>query len=72
MKTKRAMSFKIAAVAALAALSLIVCIFSSPPVLADHPAFLSFSAAWFDFNRHKDLGPVSVLEYRSAFEFWVV
>ncbi len=71
MKTKRAMSFKIAAVAALAALALIVGIFASPPVRADDPAFLSFSAGWFDFNRQKDQGAEFGLEYRSDKKFWV-
>jgi lipid A 3-O-deacylase len=37
---------------------------------ADDPAFLSFSAGWFDVNRQKDQGAEFGLEYRSHKKFW--
>ncbi|CCQ74905.1 conserved exported protein of unknown function[Include Lipid A 3-O-deacylase domain] [Magnetospira sp. QH-2] len=35
---------------------------------ADDPAFVSFSAGWFDFNRRKDPGAELRLEYRSDYK----
>jgi hypothetical protein len=40
------------------------------PAAADDPAFLSFGAGYFDFNRQKDEGGEFRLEYRSAYKLW--
>lgn len=37
---------------------------------ADDPAFLSFGAGYFDFNRQKEEGAEFRLEYRSAYKLW--
>lgn len=37
---------------------------------ADDPAFLSFGAGYFDFNRQKDEGAEFRLEYRSSYKLW--
>ncbi len=38
--------------------------------LADDPAFISFGAGPYDWNRQKDQGAEFRLEYRSATKFW--
>ena len=40
------------------------------PAQADDPAFLSFGAGYFDFNRQKDPGAEFRVEYRSAYKLW--
>ena len=58
--------FSIAA-AALTALALSV---SSGTAKADDPAFVTFAAGAFDFNRQKDDGGEFRLEYRSNYKLW--
>lgn len=38
--------------------------------LAKDPAYLTFSAGWFDVNRQKDEGAELSLEYRSDYQLW--
>ncbi len=45
-------------------------IFSAKPVMADDPAFISFGAGPFDWNRQKDQGAEFRLEYRSDYKLW--
>lgn len=42
------------------------------PARADDPAFLSFGAGYFDFNRQKDEGAEFRLEYRSDYKIWQI
>lgn len=37
---------------------------------ADDPAFISFGAGYFDFNRQKDPGAEFRVEYRSDYKLW--
>ena len=39
--------------------------------LNDDPAFISFGAGYFDFNRQKDEGANFRAEYRSDYKLWV-
>jgi len=55
------------AVAALTALALYI---SSGTAKADDPAFVTFAAGAFDFNRQKDDGGEFRLEYRSDYKLW--